>query len=158
VTIVRTQRLFLLLFILLGSTSAIGLALLALQKNINLYYSPTQMINNEAPVYKIIRGGGIVTHNSLEKNPDSLQVTFSITDGKGTIRVQFDGILPDLFTEGQGIVGTGHLGDDGVFYADEILAKHDAVYMPPEVKHALDMNKNTQSADSIAFPHTGLGT
>lgn len=135
---IRRQRLFLLLFILVGSSVAIGLAMAALQQNINLYYSPAQMISQEAPVDVQIRGGGLVVVGTVIRDPNSLGVAFNITDGAGTITVKYSGILPDLFAEGQGIVGAGKLGSDGVFYADEILAKHDSTYMPPEVQEAID--------------------
>ncbi|MCK5894948.1 MAG: cytochrome c maturation protein CcmE [Endozoicomonadaceae bacterium] len=135
---IRQQRLFLLLFILTGAGLAISMAVMALQQNINLYYSPVQMVSQEAPVDVRIRGGGLVVAGTVIRDSESLDVAFDMTDGAGTITVKYSGILPDLFAEGQGVVGAGKLGSDGVFYADEILAKHDSNYMPPEVLDAID--------------------
>ncbi|CAM3696272.1 cytochrome c maturation protein CcmE [Parendozoicomonas haliclonae] len=135
---VRKQRLMLLVFVLCGVGIAIGLALTALQENINLYYSPAQMQSGEAPVGKRIRGGGLVVAGTVKRDPNSLLVHFDITDGEGMATVQYDGILPDLFREGQGVVALGELNKNGVFVASEVLAKHDENYMPPEVQDALD--------------------
>ncbi len=135
---VRKQRLMLLVFIALGVAAAVGLAVMALQENINLYFSPAQMMKGEAPIDKTIRGGGLVVPGSVERASDSLKVKFQITDGEGIITVHYEGILPDLFQEGQGIVGTGKLDEGVEFYASEILAKHDSNYMPPEVQDAID--------------------
>ncbi|WP_281648250.1 cytochrome c maturation protein CcmE [Parendozoicomonas sp. Alg238-R29] len=135
---VRKQRLMLLLFIACGVAIASGLALTALQENINLYFSPAQMQAGEAPAGSRIRGGGLVVPGSVKRADDSLKVSFQITDGGGIVTVHFDGILPDLFREGQGIVATGKLDEKGEFHADEVLAKHDENYMPPEVQDAID--------------------
>ncbi len=135
---VRKQRLMLLVFVLLGVGMAIALALTALQENINLYFSPSQMAQGEAPIDKRIRGGGVVVVGSVQRDSQSLLVTFDITDGQGVVTVHYDGILPDLFREGQGIVALGSLDQDRVFHATEVLAKHDENYMPPEVQDAID--------------------
>ena len=135
---IRKQRLMLLVFVLCGVGLAIALAMTALQENINLYYSPAQMESGEAPVDKRIRGGGVVVPGSVVRDGSSLQVVFEITDGEGMAEVRYEGILPDLFKEGQGIVALGRLDQDGVFYAEEVLAKHDENYMPPEVQNAID--------------------
>ena len=135
---IRKQRLILLLFIALGVAVATGLVLMALQENINLYYSPAQMQGGEAPVNHRVRAGGLVVLGSLKRNSQSLQVQFKVTDGKGTVTVFYNGILPDLFREGQGIVATGKLNENGDFIASEILAKHDENYTPPEVQDAID--------------------
>jgi len=122
------------LFIVAASSLSIGLALLALNENINLFFSPEQIIAGEAPVGKTIRAGGLVMANSVSRDPQSLQVDFDVTDLKGSVvRVEFMGILPDLFKEGQGIIALGQLDANGVFHADEVLAKHDENYMPPEL-------------------------
>ncbi|GAA4652307.1 cytochrome c maturation protein CcmE [Kistimonas scapharcae] len=151
---IRKQRLFLLLFILVGAGIAVGLVLMALQKNINLYYSPAQIIGKEAPIDVQIRGGGLVVAGSVVRDPESLDVAFDITDGAGTVTVKYTGILPDLFAEGQGIVGTGKLGSDGVFYADEVLAKHDSTYMPPEVQDAID-KAHGQPEKTVTYRESG---
>lgn len=148
---VRRQRLLLVLLLLAGVGTAIALALFALNENINHYFSPNQMANGEAPIGKTIRGGGIVVPESVERDPDSLTVTFLIETGGAEVEVEYTGILPDLFREGQGIVGTGKLDNDRRFIADELLAKHDENYMPPEVQKAIDEAHGTpgQSAESV---------
>lgn len=130
----RQRRLFLVLFIVAASSLSIGLALLALNENINLFFSPDQIVAGEAPVGKTIRAGGLVMANSVHRDPQTLKVGFDVTDLKGSVvRVEFMGILPDLFREGQGIIALGQLDSKGVFHADEVLAKHDENYMPPEL-------------------------
>lgn len=122
------------LFIVAASSLSIGLALLALNENINLFFSPDQIVAGEAPVGKTIRAGGLVMANSVHRDPQTLKVGFDVTDLKGSVvRVEFMGILPDLFREGQGIIALGQLDSKGVFHADEVLAKHDENYMPPEL-------------------------
>lgn len=148
---IRKQRLMLLVFVLCGVGLAIALAMTALQENINLYYSPAQMESGEAPVDKRIRGGGVVVPGSVVRDGSSLQVVFEITDGEGMAEVRYEGILPDLFKEGQGIVALGRLDQDGVFYAEEVLAKHDENYMPPEVQNAID------TAHGAPEPSTSAG-
>ena len=135
---VRKQRLILVLLLVAGVGVAVTLALFALQENINHYFSPTQMASGEAPVGKKIRGGGLVVHNSVVRDKDSLQVRFDITDGGDIVTVLYDGILPDLFKEGQGVVALGMLNEKQEFVAEEVLAKHDETYMPPEVQKAID--------------------
>ena len=129
---VRKKRLIIVLAIVVGVGAAVGLALSALQQNINLFYTPTQIANGEAPTDTRIRAGGLVEKGSLQRSEDSLNVRFVVTDGAKEVT-----ILPDLFREGQGIVALGKLGGDGVLVADEVLAKHDENYMPPEVTKAL---------------------
>lgn len=139
---VRRQRLLLILLLLAGVGLATTLALFALQENINHYFSPNQMANGEAPIGQRIRGGGIVVPGSLARNSDDLTVTFKIETGGAEVEVVYTGILPDLFREGQGIVGTGKLDKNRRFMADELLAKHDENYMPPEVQDAIDKAHN----------------
>ena len=139
---VRRQRLLLILLLLAGVGLATTLALFALQKNINHYFSPNQMASGEAPIGQRIRGGGIVVPGSLARNSDDLTVTFKIETGGAEVEVVYNGILPDLFREGQGIVGTGKLDKNRRFMADELLAKHDENYMPPEVQDAIDKAHN----------------
>ena len=139
---VRRQRLLLILLLLAGVGLATTLALFALQENINHYFSPNQMANGEAPIGQRIRGGGIVVPGSLARNSDDLTVTFKIETGGAEVEVVYTGILPDLFREGQGIVGTGKLDKNRRFMVDELLAKHDENYMPPEVQDAIDKAHN----------------
>jgi len=128
---------------------AVGLMLVALQENINLFYSPTQVAQGEAPDNHTFRVGGLVKEGSVQRDTQSLQVRFDLTDGNHQVTVSYTGILPDLFREGQGIVAQGRLGTDGVFQADQVLAKHDENYMPPEVEEALKTAKEL----GVANPH-----
>lgn len=134
---VRRQRLTLVSLLVLGVGLAVALMLFALSKNINLFFSPSQMVTGEAPVGQTIRGGGVVVPGTVQRDPSGLTVIFDITDGAGTVEVEYTGILPDLFREDQGIVGTGKLNEEGRFVADELLAKHDENYTPVEVERAL---------------------
>ncbi|MGG6261361.1 cytochrome c maturation protein CcmE [Stutzerimonas stutzeri] len=135
---VRKKRLFIVLAILAGVGIAVALALSALQQNINLFYTPSQIAAGEAPVGTRIRAGGLVEEGSVKRTNDSLSVAFRVTDGAQAITITYQGILPDLFREGQGIVALGRVNADGVLVADEVLAKHDENYMPPEVTQALE--------------------
>lgn len=134
---IRRRRLTLVLTIVAGVSAAVGLTLYALQQNINLFYSPSQIVAGEAPLQRNIRVGGLVAPGSVKREPDSLKVTFALTDTAQQIQVYYEGILPDLFREGQGIIARGVLIDGGVVRADEVLAKHDENYMPPEVAGSL---------------------
>lgn len=134
---VRKKRLYIVLAIVAGVGVAVALALSALQQNINLFYTPTQIANGEAPHDTRIRAGGMVEKGSLKRSADSLDVEFVVTDFAKEVTVKYRGILPDLFREGQGIVALGKLDENGVLTADEVLAKHDEKYMPPEVTKAL---------------------
>ena len=130
----RKRRLFVVLFIVVASSASIGLALMALNENINLFFSPDQILAGEAPVGKTIRAGGMVMANSVQRDPETLKVGFDVTDLKGSVvKVEFMGILPDLFREGQGVIALGQLDSKGIFQAEEVLAKHDENYMPPEL-------------------------
>jgi len=135
---VRKKRLFIVLAILAGVGIAVALALSALQQNINLFYTPTQIAAGEAPESTRIRAGGLVEEGSVKRTNDSLSVAFRVTDGAQAITITYQGILPDLFREGQGIVALGRVNSEGVLVADEVLAKHDENYMPPEVTQALE--------------------
>ena len=134
----RRKLLFSAVFIVIGMAIATFLALRAFQENLLYFYSPSQVYNGEAPKSRPFRIGGLVSIGSVVRDPQSLEVVFVLTDTKRDIEVTYKGILPDLFREGQGIVANGRLGQDGVFVADEVLAKHDENYMPPEVADALD--------------------
>ncbi|MFC3680873.1 cytochrome c maturation protein CcmE [Bacterioplanoides pacificum] len=138
----RKKRLTLILFMVLGIGSAVGLLMYSLSQNINLFMTPTQIADGEAQVGRTIRAGGLVVEGSVERQQDGLGVLFKVTDGKAEVPIFYDGILPDLFREGQGIVALGKLNAEGVFQASEVLAKHDENYMPPEVKEALEQAHN----------------
>ncbi len=135
---VRKRRLMLILLLLIGVGAAAAMALMALSKNINLFYSPTQVLAGEAPHNHPFRLGGLVEVGSVQRADDSLKVRFRLTDTAKSVEVEYDGILPDLFREGQGIVATGKLQEGNLFVASEVLAKHDENYMPPEVAEAID--------------------
>jgi cytochrome c-type biogenesis protein CcmE len=122
--------------IVVGCTIATGLALLALQENINLFFSPSQIVDGTAPSNTTIRLGGMVVSGSIQRG-ENLGVTFVLTDLAEQVTVAYEGILPDLFREGQGIVTQGKLDSSGRFFAQQVLAKHDETYMPPEVNDAL---------------------
>ncbi|MFT5781006.1 MAG: cytochrome c-type biogenesis protein CcmE [Pseudomonas sp.] len=144
----RKKRLLIILAILAGISIAVGLALSALQQNINLFYTPTQIANGDAPQDTRIRAGGMVEKGSLKRTGDSLDVEFVVTDFVKAVTIRYRGILPDLFREGQGIVALGKLNSDGVLIADEVLAKHDEKYMPPEVTKALQDSGQLKNLDT----------
>ncbi|HEX5363662.1 MAG TPA: cytochrome c maturation protein CcmE [Gallionella sp.] len=128
------------MFIAIGIAAvglAVALVLNALDKNVSLYFTPTQVFNNEAPHGRSFRIGGLVEEGSVKREADGLTVNFDITDTHKKIPVVYKGILPDLFKEGKGVVAQGKVGPDGVMHADEVLAKHDENYMPPEAADAL---------------------
>ncbi|WP_166265244.1 cytochrome c maturation protein CcmE [Marinobacter caseinilyticus] len=135
---IRKKRLTIVLFLLVGLGIAVGLATYALRQNISLFYDPSQIAAGDAPQDVRIRAGGMVEENSVKRDPESLRVRFRVTDFESSVVMEYTGILPDLFAEGQGVVATGRMGPDGVFVADEVLAKHDENYMPPEVKDSLE--------------------
>lgn len=127
----------------LASVLAIGLGVAlityAFRENINLFYTPSDVAEGKAPAERTIRVGGLVVIGTVTRNPENLQTSFAITDKQQSVCVYFDGILPDLFREGQGIVALGKLDTQGKFTADEVLAKHDENYMSPEVAEALKL-------------------
>ena len=134
----RKQRLFVILFLVAGVSAAVGLMLLALSENINLFYTPSQIAAGEAPSDRTIRAGGMVVEGSVVRDGKSLEVRFDVGDGSKTATILYDGILPDLFREGQGIVALGKMNSKNELVASEVLAKHDENYMPPEVADALE--------------------
>ncbi|MBV6415742.1 MAG: Cytochrome c-type biogenesis protein CcmE [Steroidobacteraceae bacterium] len=133
----RRRRLVLVLGIVAGVAIAGALALQAFRENVMFFFDPTQIANGEAPSGERFRLGGMVEKGSVVRQPGSLDVQFVVTDFQRTVPVRYRGVLPDLFREGQGVVAHGRLGPDGVFTADEVLAKHDENYMPPEVHRSL---------------------
>ena len=126
--------------------AAVGLVLFALKNNVSLYFTPTQVYNNEAPQGRSFRIGGLVEAGSVKRENDGLTVRFSITDTVKAMPVTYKGILPDLFKEGKGVVAQGKLDTDNVFHAEEVLAKHDENYMPPEAKDAIEKAQRNQNA------------
>ena len=142
---VRKRRFFIILAVLAGAGVAAALALSALQQNINLFYTPSQIAAGEAPLSARIRAGGLV-EGSVKRSSDSLQTDFVVTDGVAKVTIRYHGILPDLFREGQGIVALGQLDGSGLLQADEVLAKHDEKYTPPEVQQALEQGSRLKTA------------
>lgn len=134
----RKRKLSLYIFLTVSIGFAVGLVLYALRENVSLFYTPTQIAHQEAPLHHTIRAGGMVSKGSVVREKNSLIVRFTITDFKNSIDVIYEGSLPDLFREGQGVVAFGEMIDAQHFKATEILAKHDENYMPPEVKSALE--------------------
>lgn len=153
---IRKKRLTIVLFLLVGLSVAVALTTYALRQNINLFYDPSQILAGEAPVEVRIRAGGMVEEGSVMRDPASLKVEFRVTDFNASVPVEYVGILPDLFAEGQGIVAMGRLNNEGRFVADQVLAKHDENYMPPEVSDALEKASRHQSkaASESAEPVT----
>lgn len=132
----RKKRLFLALFIVVGVGIAAGLALYALRKSINLYYTPTQLHAVNISDQQEIRLGGVVKQGSVHFAQRGVMVNFIVADSQRQISVKYNGILPALFREGQGIVIEGKMNPRGIFIADQVLAKHDANYMPPGIKNS----------------------
>lgn len=125
---------------------AVALVLSAFQENLVFFFSPSQVAAKEAPTSRTFRVGGLVKEGTVRRDTDGLTVRFVVTDTAESIPVVYKGILPDLFKEGKGCVAQGKLGGDGVFYADEVLAKHDENYMPPEAGQAIDKAKHAKEA------------
>ena len=135
----RHKRMTLVASILAGVSLAAWLGMQAFRGNVMFFFNPSQIAAGEAPAGERFRLGGMVEKGSVERTAGSLDIRFLVTDYKHTVRVKYSGILPDLFREGQGVVAHGRL-QDGTFVADEILAKHDENYMPPEVARSLKDN------------------
>ncbi|QFI36693.1 cytochrome c maturation protein CcmE [Moritella marina ATCC 15381] len=140
----RKKRLLVALVIIIGLGSMTGLVLYALKQNIDLFYTPTQLVEGlgedkvKPEVGQRLRIGGLVMPGTVKRNMDDLKVSFVLSDDKGgLVTLEYEGILPDLFREGQGIVAQGVLKSANVITASEVLAKHDEEYMPPEVAEAI---------------------
>ena len=133
----RTKRLGLIILMVAGVATGIGLALKSLNENIMFFFSPSEVVEGKAPQDRLFRMGGMVVDGSVSRPGEGLTVMFDLTDNAGSVTVEYTGILPDLFREGQGIVANGKLNSNGAFVAQEVLAKHDENYMPPEVAAAM---------------------
>jgi len=142
----RHKRLTLIAAGLAVLAVAAGLILNAFRSNLVFFFSPSQVLANEAPRGRAFRIGGMVVAGSLKRQSDGLTVQFDVTDTAQTVPVVYKGILPDLFKEGKGVVAQGQLGPDGVFHATQVLAKHDENYMPPDAAHALEQAKKAQKS------------
>jgi cytochrome c-type biogenesis protein CcmE len=141
-----------------GVAVAVGLVLYSLRGNVNLYFTPTQVFNNEVPSGRSFRIGGLVEEGSVKREKDGLTVNFVITDTHKSIPVVYKGILPDLFKEGKGVVAQGKVEASGIMRAEEVLAKHDENYMPPEAADALKKAQAANAADSTVKPANTLVT
>ena len=147
----RQTRMAMVSGIVVGVSLAAWLAFRAFEANVMLYYDPTDLAAKMPPAGERFRLGGMVEQGSVRKTPGTLDIAFLVTDFKHTIPVRFSGILPDLFREGQGVVAHGRMQGD-TFMADEILAKHDEKYMPPEVAESL---KNNPPPPNVPAPASG---
>ena len=141
----RQKRMVTVVAIVAGVGIATAFALKAFNQNLLYYYSPTQVHAGEAPSSRSIRVGGLVENGSLARKPGSMEVTFVLTDYAQKVPVSYTGVLPDLFREGQGVIARGRM-DGNRFVAEEVLAKHDENYMPPEVKDSLKPHADAAQA------------
>lgn len=142
----RRKRLIIVAILVVGVTIAAALGLQAFRQNLLYYFTPVQVAAGDAHVGQSFRMGGLVAMGSVKRMPGSMTVHFTLTDMQRSIPVVYTGILPDLFRQGQGIVVHGRLGKNGLFVADQVLAKHDAKYMPPEVEASIKKAKAQQAA------------
>jgi cytochrome c-type biogenesis protein CcmE len=133
----RRKRLYVVIGIVAGVAASVSLALLASRENVMYYYDPSEIVAGKAPADKRFRIGGMVVKGSVARKPGDLQVRFVLSDFAHEVPVEYTGVLPDLFREGQGVIAHGTLNAQGAFVADEVLAKHDEKYMPPEVAASL---------------------
>ncbi len=148
----RHKRIAFIVAGLAGLAVAAALVLSAFQSNLVFFFSPSQVVAKEAPVGRTFRIGGLVESGTLKRADDGLTVHFAVTDTAKSIPVVYKGILPDLFKEGRGCVAQGRIGSDGVFYAEQVLAKHDENYMPPEAGKAIDAAKHEREAAKTVMP------
>jgi cytochrome c-type biogenesis protein CcmE len=142
----RHKRIGIIIVGLAGLSLAAFLVASAFRQNLVFFFSPTQVAAKEAPVDRAFRIGGLVEDGTLKRDSDGLTVRFTVTDTAASIPVVYKGILPDLFKEGRGCVAQGRIGPDGVFQAEQVLAKHDENYMPPEAGEAIDKAKHAKEA------------
>jgi cytochrome c-type biogenesis protein CcmE len=142
----RHKRIAFILAGLAGLSLAAYLFASAFRNNLVFFFSPTQVAAKEAPLDRTFRIGGLVQDGTLQRDKDGLTVRFTVTDTAASIPVVYKGILPDLFKEGRGCVAQGKIGPDGVFQAEQVLAKHDENYMPPEAGQAIDKAKHAREA------------
>jgi cytochrome c-type biogenesis protein CcmE len=154
----KRRRLMLLGLAALGLGTASALALTAFQDNLLFFYSPTELHHGKVAEGQRFRLGGLVVQGSLRRLPDGRTISFTVTDTAYDVPVRYDGIVPDLFREGQGVVAHGRVGANGIFVADELLAKHDEKYMPPEVAKALRDAGHPGARGAASKPALPAGT
>ena len=149
---VRKQRLIVVLIIVVASSAIAGLVAYAMGSMGDYFYSVTRIINGEAPIHRSIRAGGCVVPGSIVKATDKLETRFVVTDGISRLPVTYDGILPDLFGEGEAAVITGKLNDDGLMVATKVLAKHDETYTPKEVEDTIqNTSEHVKSCETMKY-------
>ncbi|MBT8148364.1 MAG: cytochrome c maturation protein CcmE [Gammaproteobacteria bacterium] len=153
----RKQRLMIVAVIVLGASLGTALIALALRDNLNLFYEPERVAAGEAPLQRTIRVGGMVVPGSVQRDPQTLAVEFKLTDYSAEVAVRYQGILPDLFAENAGAVVTGRLQPGGLFVAEQVLAKHDEKYMPPEVAKAIEGKHPGAASGDYAGSGEGSG-
>lgn len=134
---VRKQRLLVVIAIIVASSAAIGLGVYAMKNFADYFYPVSKIVSGEAPINRSFRAGGCVVPGSIISASDRLHTEFLITDGTSEVKVVYDGLLPDIFGDGEAAVITGKLGDDGIIVATQVLAKHDENYVPPEVAESM---------------------
>ena len=149
----RHKRIAFIVVGIVGLSIAAYLVASAFRNNLVFFFSPTQVVAKEAPVNRTFRIGGLVENGTVKRDGDGLTVRFTVTDTAASVPVVYKGILPDLFKEGRGCVAQGRIGADGVFQADEVLAKHDENYMPPEAGQAIDAAKHEREAARTVVPN-----
>ncbi|MCZ6723029.1 MAG: cytochrome c maturation protein CcmE [Gammaproteobacteria bacterium] len=139
----RKKRLALIVLMVTGIAIGVGFALKSLDENIMFFFTPSEVAEGKAPQGQLFRIGGMVVDGSVSRPGNGLTVQFDLTDNRNNVTVRYAGLLPDLFREGQGIIANGQLSEDGAFVAQEVLAKHDENYMPPEVAEAMKKNRES---------------
>ena len=150
----RRRRMALVGLVVVGVGAAVAFALNAFQDNLLYFYSTSDVVSGKAPIDRTIRIGGMVTQGSVQRQSGSLEVRFVLTDYAKDVTVSYSGVLPDLFREGQGVVARGKLVGDNLFVAEEVLAKHDEKYMPPEVADSLKQQHAGQKPSDAPLPTT----
>jgi cytochrome c-type biogenesis protein CcmE len=153
----RRKRLWVVLGILAGVAASVTLAVLASRENIMFYYDPSQIAAGQAPTLKRFRVGGMVVKGSVARKSGDLKVRFVLSDFAHEVPVEYTGVLPDLFREGQGVIAHGTMGANGAFVADEVLAKHDEKYMPPEVAASLKQKAVAKGSVQAPLPAASPG-
>jgi len=148
----RRRRLWLVLGIVAGVSVAGALALSAFRRNVTFYFDPSQVAAGQAPQTQAFRLGGMVSKGSVHRTQGTMKIEFTVTDFQHDVPVEYTGVLPDLFREGQGVIAHGHLQPNGVFLAEEVLAKHDEKYMPPQIAQSLKDRHDAAAAAAASTP------
>lgn len=148
----RKQRLWIVIAIVAASTLVVGLSTFAMRNYADFFYPVNKIVSGEAPLHKSIRAGGCVVPGTILSAKDRLHTEFMITDGIAQLKVVYDGLLPDIFGEGEAAVVNGKVGDDGVMVASQVLAKHDENYVPPEVAETMaPVERHNQACKGMSY-------